>query len=242
LLLDNSYLAGNDDAPGQVKKETPTVEPTATPVPEPTATPVPEPTPEPEEDFNTDTPDVNESVVDDEEPVAEDPGDNFDTEPSNDLSGIQFGPTGSGGNGKFDVDIAAGDHGGRIYYIDNAGLGEVTINALGPVTNAIIVASGDIVFNGADTENNGRGLIDLVVASGGNITHNGRLESGCFYWLDGEFSQHGNSTFNNGRVMAQKDITLNGKFKLTSDTTLDDFAWMPKAIYVRSWREVDVYE
>lgn len=183
---------------------------------------------------------------------------NSDTSNSNGNSGNNGnsdnnGNSGNNGNsdqtsnnyagGDIKITLAEGDYGGRIIYVDNKDVGTLDIDLDGNVTNVVIVATGDVRFNGS-TKPNARGaeaaMIDFVIAAGGNIRHNGSNTTGCFYWLDGIFDQNGSSDLVNGRVMAQGNINLNGKFELSTTSDLKDFSFIPKKIAVMTWQQVPV--
>ncbi|MEW5820080.1 MAG: hypothetical protein AB1782_07790 [Cyanobacteriota bacterium] len=202
-------------------------DPTPTPVPEPTPVPTvaPEPTPVP-------------TVAPDPTPVPTDP-------PADDGSKGKSKDDGSsgdqqGGQGDISLYLPEGDYQGRIIFIDNENVGSVNISLGGVVSNAVIVTTGDVIFNGADRTDRGNtsGLIDFVIAAGGDIRHNGSMDTGCFYWLNGNFTQNGRSDFDNGRVMAQGTIDMQGRFSLTTLYDLEDFDWLPKTFIVKSWQEI----
>lgn len=167
------------------------------------------------------------------------------TDTSNSNNGNSGGNSNNGGGNGLSVYIPAGDHSSssgekRVYFFDNADIGPLNIDLGGEVSNAIIVATGDVVFNGADHAGNGKQFLDFMIASGGDITHNGRLDTGCFYWLDGEFRQNGKSNLEGSRVMSQGTIRLNGAFALTYNEGLSDFGVLPEEFVITSWQEVEI--
>lgn len=213
---------GKGNAKGQDNPD-PTPEPTPVPTvaPEPTPEPTTEPTPVP----------------------TEDPGDDSSSSKGN--SGNNSGnSSGSqqGGQGDISLYLQPGDYGGKVIYIDNESVGTLNVSLGGIVSNATIVATGEVIFNGADRMDRGNasGLLDFAILAGGDITHNGSMDTGCFYWLNGSFRQNGRSDFDNGRVMAQGTITMNGRFSLTTDYELNEFDWLPKRFVVKSWKEIPV--
>lgn len=163
-----------------------------------------------------------------------------DEEPSETLNCPDHGNSQAGGSGSIRMYLPGGDHGGRIYYIDN---GSETLNiSMGNiVSNAIIVATGPITFNGSDRNDNGNpsGFLDTIIAAGGDILHNGSMDTSVFYWTDGGFRQNGSSDFVNARVMAQDEILINGAFSLTSTEDWADFEWLPRTFVVKFWEDTD---
>ncbi|MGD9580213.1 MAG: pilus assembly PilX N-terminal domain-containing protein [Vampirovibrionia bacterium] len=153
----------------------------------------------------------------------------------------------SGGYGDLTINIPAGDYNGKILYFDNANVGSLNINFLGIAENITIVATGSVVFCGADLvgEESGsgggdnRGVKNFALATGGDITHNGRIYvDGGLYWLNGSFRQNGRSDFFNSRIIAQGTIDTHGHFSLTTDGNLTEYDFVPKKIAVQTWQEI----
>lgn len=153
----------------------------------------------------------------------------------------------TGGSGDITINIPAGDYNGKILYFDNADIGSIGINFDGIAENITIVATGDVIFCGADlageeTGSGGgdnRGVKNFALATGGDITHNGRIYvSGGLYWLNGNFRQNGRSDFFNSRIIAQGTIDTHGHFSLTTDGSLTEYDFVPKKIAVQTWQEI----
>lgn len=231
----------------------PTPEPTAAPTPVPTVA-QPAPTPEPTVAPPADNGNGN----------GNDNGNGNGNDNGNDNGTSNDNSNAGGSSNNLTLKLPAGDHAGRIYYIDNQNIGTLYIDLEGNVNNVVIVATGDVQFNGSNQNiaRDSTPMVNVVIAAGGDFTHNGRFTTGALVWLNGNFTQNGSSDLENARVIAGKvktdsdgnyvdpngnavnksdeGIRLNGTFSLTTDYGMDDFEFLPKKVYIKSWQQIEV--
>jgi cytoskeletal protein CcmA (bactofilin family) len=121
----------------------------------------------------------------------------------------------------------AGDLGGKIIFID----GDVNISS--DISNATIIATGDITINGSTSMS--AGSIGIAMIAGGDITFDGSSTSYGVFWCNGSYVHNGSGTVT-GSVVAKGDITRNGSFNFQYNSNISNNN-LPKIykVSIASW-------
>jgi len=146
-------------------------------------------------------------------------------------------------NGNYTVPDT-GNLNGKIIFVDgNVTIPKSTDpNADNSLINATIIATGDVTFGGQSTLESTGGPVGVVVIAGGNIFFNGSGDSYGVFWCNGTFTRSGSNKVNGtivaGNAVENLDITPDSGFKFTYVDNINSTI-LPKKISVKlvSWAD-----